>query len=84
MIKDPTVIKIAEKNGMDVGQCLQSWAVQRGTVPLGKSATESRIKTNLAVKKLSPEDMKALDDLEIPHGQGRTIKASWGVNMFSN
>lgn len=84
LIKDPTVIKIAEKNGMDVGQCLQSWAVQRGTVPLGKSATESRIKTNLAVKKLSAEDMKTLDNLAIPDGEGRTIKASMGVNMFSN
>jgi glycerol 2-dehydrogenase (NADP+) len=30
------VLKLAEKNGMDVGQLLQSWAVQRGTEPLGK------------------------------------------------
>lgn len=87
LIQDATVKRIAENNGMDVGQCLQSWAVQRGTIPLGKSQTESRIKTNLSVKKLSPADMKALDDLEIPDGQGRTVAASgkpWGVNMFSN
>lgn len=86
LLQDQTVNKIAEKNGMGVGQCLQSWAVQRGTIPLGKSATESRIKANLDVKKLSTEDMKALDDLEIADGKGRTIgfKREWGVNLFSN
>lgn len=40
LIKDATVKRIAEKNGMDVGQCLQSWAVKRGTSPLGKSQSE--------------------------------------------
>lgn len=39
LLKDKTVKKLAEKNDMDVGQLLQSWAVQRGTVPLGKSST---------------------------------------------
>ena len=40
LIKDPKVKELAEKNRMDVGQLLQSWAVQRGTVPLGKSQNE--------------------------------------------
>lgn len=86
LLQDPTVKKLAEKNDMGVGQLLGSWAVQRGTVPLGKSATESRIKANLAVKKLSEEDIKALDELEIPDGKGRTVgtKKAWGVNFYSN
>lgn len=86
LLKDPTVKKVADKNGMDVGQCLQSWAVARGTVPLGKSQSEPRIKSNLAVRKLSPEDMKTLDALEIPDGKGRTVDYSktWGVNLFTN
>ena len=86
LLKDDKVIQLAEKNGMDVGQLLQSWAVQRGTVPLGKSATPRRIKSNLAVRKLSEEDMKALNDLEIPDGQGRTIdfSDSWGIPLFRN
>lgn len=37
LIHDPTVKKLAAKNEMGVGQLLQSWAVQRGTIPLGKS-----------------------------------------------
>lgn len=39
LLNDETVVKLAEKNGMDVGQMLGSWHVQRGTVPLGKSST---------------------------------------------
>lgn len=37
LIHDPTVQELAKKNNMGVGQLLQSWAVQRGTVPVGKS-----------------------------------------------
>lgn len=74
LLKDDKIVQLAKKNGMGEGQLLQSWAVQRGTVPLGKSATPDRIKSNLAVKKLSEEDMKALDAMEIPKGEGRTIR----------
>ena len=86
LLKDEQVIRLAEKNKMDVGQLLQSWAVQRGTIPLGKSSTPSRIKSNLDVRRLSDEDMKALDDLEIPNGGGRTIDYSeaWGVPLFQD
>ncbi|EXJ55969.1 hypothetical protein A1O7_08900 [Cladophialophora yegresii CBS 114405] len=86
LLKDPTVKKLAEQCKMDVGQLLQSWAVQRGTVPLGKSQTEARIKSNLAVRRLSPEVMAALDSLEVPNGKGRTndYSAVWGVNLYTN
>ena len=110
LLKDPTVEKLAKKNNMDVGQLLGSWAVQRGTVPLGKSQKEcessiahiitcllprrsdtlhdisARIRSNLDVKKLSSEDMAALDALEIPNGKGRTIDYTdkWLVNLFTN
>jgi hypothetical protein len=45
-----------------------------------------RIKSNLDVKKLSPEDMQVLDALEMPDGKGRTVTFSdaWGVPLFSN
>jgi diketogulonate reductase-like aldo/keto reductase len=72
LIKDETVIKLAKKNDMDVGQLLQSWAVGRGTLPLGKSSTPSRIKANLDIRKLSDEDTKALDALAQPGDKGRT------------
>lgn len=39
LTEDPLVVHLAKKNRMGVGQLLQSWAVQRGTIPLGKSQT---------------------------------------------
>ena len=45
-----------------------------------------RIKANVDVRKLSDEDMKALDDLEIPNGEGRTIDftEAWGIKLWQN
>ncbi len=37
LLEDPTVKENAQKNNMGVGQLLQSWAVMRETIPLGKS-----------------------------------------------
>lgn len=84
LLQDATVKKLAETKKMDVGQLLGSWAVQRGTVPLGKSATASRIKTNLDVKKLGEEDVRVLDGLELEGEEGRTVDFSgaWGVPLF--
>ena len=42
LIGDPEVTRLAKKNDMGVGQLLQSWAVQRGTIPLGKSQTPGK------------------------------------------
>ena len=39
LLEDAEVKRLAEKNQMGMGQLLQSWAVQRGTIPLGKSQT---------------------------------------------
>jgi diketogulonate reductase-like aldo/keto reductase len=44
LLKDEGVLKLAKKNDMDVGQLLQSWHVQRGTVPLGKSSTPGKLR----------------------------------------
>ncbi|TKA67780.1 hypothetical protein B0A55_06863 [Friedmanniomyces simplex] len=84
-LEEAKVVELAKKNGMDGGQLLQSWAVQRGTVPLGKSATPARIKSNLDIRKLSEEDMEALDGLAVPNGEGRTVNftEAWGVPLFT-
>lgn len=37
--ENPFVVRLAKKNQMGVGQLLHSWAVQRGTIPIGKSQT---------------------------------------------
>lgn len=42
LVQEPVVLHLAAKNKMGVGQLLQSWAVQRGTIPLGKSQSAGR------------------------------------------
>lgn len=86
LLKDATILELAKKNDMDVGQLLQSWAVGRGTVPLGKSATPSRIRSNLAIRKLGEEDTKAIDALAQPGDEGRTVdfRQRWGVPLHKN
>lgn len=86
LLKDETINKLAKKNDMDVGQLLQSWAVGRGTSPLGKSSTPSRIKSNLDIKKLSADDVKAIDALALPGDKGRTVdfRETWGLPLHVN
>ena len=47
LLDDPMVQEMAAKNGMGVGQLLQSWAVGRGTIPLGKSQHAGKSPTSL-------------------------------------
>lgn len=49
LLKDEKVLELAKKNDMDVGQLLQSWAVGRGTIPLGKSQTECKCSALLSI-----------------------------------
>lgn len=50
LVEDPLVVRLAKKNEMGVGQLLQSWAVQRGTIPLGKSQTPGQNPLSLLMK----------------------------------
>ena len=51
------------KNGVDPAQVLISWAVQKKTVVLPKSVTESRLVSNLKTFELSAEDFDTLNKL---------------------
>ena len=53
---------------------------------MGKSSKKERIAENLAVVRLSDEDMKTLDGLELEGTEGRTIDFSEqvGVKLFTN
>jgi len=81
LVKDPTVKMIAEKRRCAIGQLLQSWAVQRGTIPLGRSANRERVANNFTIIKLSDEEIQRLHAL----GRGensRTVHTDWGLEIF--
>jgi diketogulonate reductase-like aldo/keto reductase len=79
-VDDAVVHEVAKQVGLDAGVCLVSWAIQRGTLPLPKSVTPSRIASNLQVKHL-PEDAYArLSSLE--RHKRFNFPARWGYDIF--
>lgn len=80
-VEDPTIKIIAKKRDCAIGQLLQRWAVQRGTIPLGRSSNRERVASNFAIVKLSDGEIQGLDGLD--HGEkGRTVKPDWGWGIF--
>lgn len=79
LFKNETIVAIAEKNKVEPAQVLVSWAVQRNTVVLPKSVTESRIISNAKTFKLSDEDFETLNKLAEKDGVVRTCNPKCGV-----
>ncbi|KAK9908006.1 hypothetical protein WJX75_001418 [Coccomyxa subellipsoidea] len=65
LVKDPLVLKIAEKRNKNPAQVLIRWGIQRGTSTILKATTVSHLKSNLEAAnwELPPEDYKALNFL---------------------
>jgi 2,5-diketo-D-gluconate reductase A len=64
----PELVPIAEAHGRSVAQVVLRWHVQRGLVPLPKSANPARMAENADVFgfELTPDDMAAIARLERP------------------
>lgn len=67
VLRDPTLIAMAQKYGKSVAQLCVKFALQNGVVPLPKSLNADRMKANLDVFDFSvtAEDMKTLLDLPL-------------------
>ncbi|KZT18714.1 Aldo/keto reductase [Neolentinus lepideus HHB14362 ss-1] len=74
-VDDPVVQELATKYSRDPAQVLLRWSLQRGFVPLPKSATPSRIYSNAKLYdfELDEDDMKVLDELD----KGKDGAVSW-------
>lgn len=73
LLEEPKVREVAARNHMNVGQCLQSWAVQRGTLPLAKSRAKERMVRNLAVRSLPESDMELLNGMRMKSRTGKCV-----------
>jgi len=74
-MNDPAIQEIAAKHNRDPAQVLLRWSLQKGFVPLPKSATPSRIHSNANLYdfELSEEDVRKLDALD----RGKDGAISW-------
>ncbi|EEU36822.1 uncharacterized protein NECHADRAFT_42143 [Fusarium vanettenii 77-13-4] len=79
-VDDPLVAELGKKLGLDIGQVLYSWGVQRGSVVLPKSVTPSRIESNLQVSELPQDAFKQLNDLE--RNKRYNWQTRWGYDIF--
>lgn len=79
-IDDGAIQQLAKDADMDVGQLLVSWAIQRGTMVLPKSVTESRIKSNFEAKVLPADIFAALTAMDRHHRYNTAPQ--WGVDVF--
>ncbi|RJE22532.1 aldehyde reductase [Aspergillus sclerotialis] len=79
-IDDPEVHAVARDLGMDPGQVLVSWGVQRGQVVLPKSVTEKRIVGNFQDKVLPDDAMERLNKLE--KAKRYNFPGRWGIDIF--
>lgn len=79
-VDDPLVAELGKKLGLDIGQVLYSWGVQRGSVVLPKSVTPSRIESNLQVSELPQDAFKQLNDLE--KSKRYNWQTRWGYDIF--
>jgi 2,5-diketo-D-gluconate reductase A len=66
LMKEPVLVRIADKHGVSTAQVLVRWNVQQGVVVLPKSVTPSRIASNIDVEAftLDDEDLGAIATLE--------------------
>jgi L-glyceraldehyde reductase len=79
-VDNPLVKQLGDKLGLDGGQLLASWGVQRGTVVLPKSVTPSRIKSNFQVSELPADVFEQLNGLE--RNKRFNWQTRWGVDIF--
>lgn len=79
-VDDELVGVLGRRLGMDGGQLLASWGIQRGTVVLPKSVTPSRIKSNMQVKELPMNAFEALSALE--RHKRFNVQSRWGYDIF--
>ncbi len=67
MLSHPVLTKMAEKYGKTVAQLILRWDIQRGVVPLPKTITPERMRSNMDVFDfvISEEDMETLTILPV-------------------
>jgi len=66
LLKDPTILRLAQKYGKNVGQILLKFQAQRGVIVIPKSVNLDRIITNIQIFDfdLTPEEITELESLD--------------------
>ncbi|KAL2849632.1 hypothetical protein BJX68DRAFT_255354 [Aspergillus pseudodeflectus] len=78
----PVIVEIAKRRGVETGNVMLSWGIQKGWSVIPKSTNPARIARNLTGNfVLSSEEMEAMDRLALPKGK-RFNRPNWGTVVF--
>lgn len=77
-LTNPTILKIAEKYGVEPAQVLINWGVKRGYVILPKSANPKRVESNFKEFDLSQADVDAILCISKELGEKRVVSPKFG------
>ena len=86
IFSNPVLCDIAKKYNKSTAQIILRWLVQRGIVPVVKSANPARMKENIDIFdfELSPDDMQAIATLDTGHTCFTARKDAKQVTDFLN
>ncbi|GAA6054895.1 hypothetical protein JCM3770_004272 [Rhodotorula araucariae] len=73
ILKEPLVVKLAEKYRTPPGTILLSWGVQRGFSVVPKSSNPARLRANRDLVELAAEDLAAVSALHTEPGKHRSL-----------
>jgi len=73
LLKDDTILSVAEKNKCSPAQVLLSWGVQRGTAVIPKSSNPVRMRDNITLIPLSHDDMVAVSSIHKKPGMHTSL-----------
>ncbi|KAL4967108.1 uncharacterized protein BDV14DRAFT_207608 [Aspergillus stella-maris] len=79
---NPVITGIAQKRGVESGNVMLSWGIQKGWSVIPKSTNPKRIAGNLKNNfVLSKEELEAMDGLAVPVGKRFNVP-NWGTTVF--
>ncbi|KAJ3489523.1 hypothetical protein NLI96_g2062 [Meripilus lineatus] len=71
----PDIVLVATAHNATPAQVSMSWSVQRGTIVIAKSAKVARMKENITLFQLTPEEMTLVDNVHKTPGFHRSLLA---------
>lgn len=77
LLKEPVIIEVAKKYGVEPAQVLINWGIQRGYVILPKSVNPKRVESNFKVFDLSKEDVDRIHKISKEQGVKRFVHPDW-------
>jgi glycerol 2-dehydrogenase (NADP+) len=77
----PDIAAIANKRGVETGNVMLSWGIQKGWSVIPKSTNPVRIANNLKNFVMDAAELHAMDRLALPKGK-RFNRPNWGTVIF--